>query len=113
LLTDLFSPAGFQEGVDALQARGFEVGLIHLLSPDEMEPPAAGDLKLVDVETGAEAEITLDSATIDAYLARLQEWQTEIAGYCGRRGVHYAPVVTDTPWDRLILQTLRERGVVR
>jgi hypothetical protein len=49
ILSDLLSPNGYQDGLNALQARGYEVGLIHILSPDEVEPPVSGDLKLVDV----------------------------------------------------------------
>ncbi len=113
VLSDLLSPGGYQGGLNALQARGYEIGLIHLLSPDEVEPPASGDLKLVDVETGANAEITLDSTTLDLYRERLRDWQSEIAIYCANRHIHYIPITTDLPWDKLVLQTLRIKGVVR
>ncbi|MCA9986937.1 MAG: DUF58 domain-containing protein [Anaerolineales bacterium] len=113
VLSDLLSPNGFQPGIDALLGRGYEVGLIHILSPDELRPGAAGDLKLVDIETGAESEITLDDPTLAQYLARLREWQTEIAAFCSARQVHYVPVSTELAWDRLILHTLRQKGVVR
>lgn len=113
VISDLLSPSGYQEGVAALQARGYEVGLIHLLSPDEVEPPLAGDVKLIDVETGLDAEITLDVSTQRQYLARLQEWRTEIEGFCRGRGAHYIPLTTDFPWEKLILQTLRVQGVVK
>jgi uncharacterized protein (DUF58 family) len=113
VISDLLSPSGYQEGIAALQARGYEVGLIHLLSLDEVEPPLAGDVKLIDVETGLEAEITLDVSTQGQYLARLQEWRTEIEGFCRGRNVHYIPLTTDFPWEKLILQTLRVQGVVK
>lgn len=112
LISDLFSPGGFKAGLRPLLARGYEVGLIHLLSPDEANPPASGDLKLVDVETGQATEITLDEPTRALYQARLQAWQTDIASYCAARAIHYIPVTTALPWDKLILQTLRGRGVV-
>lgn len=113
VLSDLLSPNGYQDGLNALQARGFEVGLIHLLSPDEVEPPVSGDLKLVDIETGADAEITLDPSTLDLYRERLQAWQTEIATTCANRHIHYIPLTTDLPWEKLVLQTLRVKGVVK
>jgi uncharacterized protein (DUF58 family) len=113
LISDFLSPGGWREGLNALQARGYEIGLIHLFSPDEIDPPLGGDLKLVDVETGAEAEITLDPTTRDAYRARLQEWQAELAGYSASRRLHYIPVVTSRPWEKLILQTLRQQGMVK
>lgn len=113
LFSDLLSPSGYQDGITALLARGFEVGLMHLLSPDEIEPPVSGDLKLVDVETGAEAELTLDASTLDLYRQRLQGWQTEIAEFCNGRFVHYIPINTATPWEKLVMQTMRAKGVVR
>ncbi|MFZ0547377.1 MAG: DUF58 domain-containing protein [Candidatus Promineifilaceae bacterium] len=112
VLSDLFSPSGYREGLNALQSRGYEVGLLHILSPDETDPPIGGDVKLVDIETGADAEITLDNSTVDLYHERFQEWQTEVGAYCQGRGVHYVPITTDYPWDRLVMQTLRAKGLV-
>lgn len=113
LLSDLLSPNGYQDGVSALQARGYEVALLHILSQDELEPPLVGDVKLVDAETGDEAEITLDASTLDAYRARVEAWQGEINQFCSYRGVHYIPITTDQPWEQLVLQTLRTQGLVR
>ena len=113
LLSDLFSPNGYQTGIATLQGRGYEVGIIHLLTADELDPPMAGDVKLVDVETGEEAEITLDAGMINLYRKRLQEWQEEIASYCAQRTIHYIPVPTSTPWDKLVMQTMRHKGVVK
>lgn len=113
VLSDLLSPNGYQEGLNALQSRGYEVGLIHLLSPDEMEPPLGGDLKLVDVETGVDAEITLDPTTLALYRERLGGWLAEIGSTCAGRHVHYIPVATDLPWEKLVMQTLRLKGVLK
>lgn len=112
LLSDMLSPAGYREGLNALLARGYEVGILHVLSPDELQPPLAGDLKLVDIETGAGEEITLDATVLAEYRERLQEWQAELAAFCASRAIHYIPVTTDMPWERLVLQTLRRQGLL-
>lgn len=113
VISDLLSPSGYQEGIATLQSRGYEVGLIHVLSPDEVEPPLAGDVKLIDVETGLDAEITLDASTQSQYLVRLREWRSEIEVFCRGRNVHYIPLTTDFPWEKLILQTLRVQSIVK
>jgi len=113
LLSDMLSPAGYREGLNALLARGYEVGILHVLSPDELQPPLAGDLKLVDVETGEDAEISLDGTTLAAYDQRLRDWQAELASFSAARAMHYVPVSTGTPWERLVLRTLRAEGVLR
>jgi hypothetical protein len=37
----------------------------------------------------------------------------EIARDCQQRGAHYVPITTDQPWERLVLNVLRQRGLVR
>lgn len=113
LISDMLSPNGYLAGLNAIQSRGHEVGLIHLLSPDEASPPALGDVKLVDSETGLTAEVTLDAQTRLQYTQRLQAWQGEIANHCHGRGIHYIPLTTDESWEKLILTTMRLQGVLK
>lgn len=113
LLSDMLSPAGYQAGFNSLLARGYEISTIHLLSPDEVDPPLAGDLKLIDIETGNDTEITLDPTTLEAYQHHFREWQQEMANFCNQRDIHYIPVVTDVPWEKLVLQTLRGQSILK
>jgi uncharacterized protein (DUF58 family) len=113
VITDLFSPSGYQDGTSTLLARGYEVVLLHVLAPEEADPRLAGDLKLVDVESGHEQEVSIDAGMRTLYRRRLAAWQDETNRWCGQRGVSYVPVVTDTPFDALILFHLRRRGLVR
>jgi uncharacterized protein (DUF58 family) len=113
LISDMLSPGGYVDGLNALQGRGYEVGIIHVISPDELEPPLAGDLRLIDSETGAGQDVTIDSAMRALYDRRLREWRDGIAAYCLGRDVHYVAVETGTPWENVILYELRRAGVVR
>jgi uncharacterized protein (DUF58 family) len=113
LISDLFSPVGYVDGVTALAARGHEVAVIHTLSPDEVEPPLGGDLRLLDVETGDPQEVTIDGGMRALYRRRLDAWRDEIQATCRARDVHYVPVETDTPFDRVVLYGLRKAGIVR
>jgi hypothetical protein len=113
LISDLFSPGGYAEGLDTLLARGYEALLIHVLAPEEADPYLAGNLTLVDVESGHEQEASIDAGMRSLYRHRLAAWQADIQRWCGQRGVAYAHVVTDTPFDELILFHLRRQGWVR
>ncbi len=112
IFSDMMTPA-YRDGLSALQGRGFEVALIHVLSPDEVNPPLTGDLRLMDVETGVPQEVTIDGGMIQLYQERLLAWRQEIGEFCLRRGVHYVPIETSTPWEELILYNLRRLGVVK
>jgi uncharacterized protein (DUF58 family) len=113
IISDLFSPGGYQEGLNALLAKGYEVGLIHVVSPDEVAPEIGGDLRLVDVETGRAQEVTIDGGMRDLYMKRFQEWRDTLRADCLRRGVHYVTVETTTPWEKVILYNLRRLGAVK
>lgn len=113
IITDMLSPSGYTDGLSALQGRGYEVAIIHLLAPDEISPPLAGDLRLIDSETGTPQDVTIDGTMRDLYARRVREWRDEIATTCQNREVHYVAVDTSTPWESIILFALRRAGVVR
>lgn len=113
LISDLFSPSGYQDGLAQFQGRGYEVTLLHLLAPDELDPPLAGDLRLIDSETEMPQDISLDGGLRDRYRQRVQQWQDEIDAYCVRRRINYLPISTGLAWDELVLYQLRSRGLVK
>lgn len=113
VLSDMLDGSGYREGLSALQGRGFEVVLIHILSPDEVLPEITGDLRLIDSETGRSQDVTIDEETRQAYQQRLLNWREEIGSYCLRRGIHYVTLESSTPWEELILYQLRRMGVLR
>lgn len=113
LISDFFSENGYIAGLNQLVGRGYEVVVIHVLSPDEIDPSLAGDLRLVDSETGAPQEVSLDAGLVNLYRQRLEAWQNDIRAECLKRGATYISVTTDTAWERVILQELRRAGVVK
>ncbi len=113
IVSDMFSPTGYADGLNVLLGKGNEVGIVHVLSPDEIEPPLAGDLRLVDIETGMSQEVTIDGGMRQLYIERVQAWRDGIRADCVKRGVHYLPIETNYAWEKVILSDLRKLGVVR
>ena len=94
-------------------SRGHEVAFVHVLAPEEVQPPVTGDLSLIDMETEVKQEVTLDGVMLGIYQQRVTAWRDEIRNECLRRGAHYFPLVTDSPWERLILADMRRVGLVK
>ena len=111
LLSDLLDPAA-DKVIRELAATGSELIVLHILSPDELDPSMEGDVRLVDVETGDGLDVTVDLATIDDYKARLAAWQESFADLASRRGATYVPISTDLPLAELVFAELRRRRVV-
>ena len=112
LFSDLMDE-NWADGLRALAGRGFEISVVHVLSPDETNPPFSGDLKLRDVESGTEVEITADYDLLARYRAGVTDWQNELRLFCGARGMHYIPVETTLPFDELLFAWLRRQGVLK
>ncbi len=114
VLSDCLVEGGGIEGLKALQAAGHDVNLLHILAPAEVHPELAliGDLRLRDIETGATQEVSIEGGLLDLYAAKFEEWQGAIEQFCRRRGINYLQVTTDLPFEDLVLQYLRRRGIV-
>lgn len=113
LISDLLDPAGCQNGLNRLLAKGHQVVVLHLLAPEELDPTFSGDLKLRDVELDAPQEVTLDAGILQAYGRQLAAWLDELRAFCRAREIHYIHTSTAVPWDQFVLRQLRLEGVVR
>jgi uncharacterized protein (DUF58 family) len=111
LLSDLLDPAA-DRVVRELAATGSELIVLHILSPDELDPALEGDLRLVDAETGEGVDVTVDLAMVDDYKRRLAAWQAELADLAAKRRVSYVPLSSDMPIAELVFAELRRRRVV-
>jgi hypothetical protein len=111
LLSDLLDP-GADRVIRELAATGSEVIILHVLSPEELDPTLEGDVRLVDVESGDGIDVTVDLATIDDYKARLAAWQQGFADLAAKRSATYVPISTDLPLADLVFAELRRRRVL-
>ncbi len=111
LISDLLDP-GADRVIRELASTRSELIVLHVLSPQELDPAIEGDLRLVDVETGEGVDVTADLATLDAYRDRLATWKDAFAQLAARRAATYVDLSTETPLNDLIFAELRRRRVV-
>jgi uncharacterized protein (DUF58 family) len=111
LLSDLLD-VNADRVIRELAATGSELIILHLLSPQELDPALEGDLRLVDVETGDGIDVTVDLSTLDSYKARLESWRAGFADLAARRRATYVPLSTEVALSDLMFAELRRRQVV-
>jgi uncharacterized protein (DUF58 family) len=107
LISDLMDPGGYERGLRALLERRFDVHVIHVLAPDEMNPGFGGDLRLTDAETGEERDLTLDDGALRTYRHRLREFLERAERFCIANEIAYHRVVTDMPLEEFMLRQLK------
>lgn len=112
LFSDLMDD-GWLDGLSALAGRGYEISVVHVLSPDEMNPDLEGDLKLMDLEENTAVEVTADYDLLSRYRRTLEDWQKNLHNFCAHRNMNYIPLETSLPLDQLLFAWMRRQGVLR
>ena len=95
---------------------GWDVFVIQSLAPEEIFPLEAGlegDLRLKDVESGAECEVTATAPLIAKYKQRLDNYCDALREQCTRIGAGSVRVSTDVDMEQLLVEYLRGRGLLR
>jgi uncharacterized protein (DUF58 family) len=111
VISDLLDPSGYESGIRALLERRFDVHLVHVLSPEELNPELAGDLRLVDSETGETRELSMDGDAVRAYRERLRQFLDRAETFCRTKEIGYHRIASDAPMEEFVLAQLRGRVV--
>lgn len=112
VVSDLLTPE-WRDGLVRLPARGGDVLVVHVLDRADLHPDLAGDLDLVDAETGEIVPVSLAPDQIRSYEAAAAAWADDVAGRAHASGATYVRVLADEPIEPLLLGAWRASGVLR
>ncbi|MCR4318124.1 MAG: DUF58 domain-containing protein [Planctomycetes bacterium] len=113
LISDFLSPEKIEDSLRPFTTLNLDMYAIQVLSPEELNPEYAGDLKLVDVETGVYTEVSITKPLLDLYKKNLEDLQNDIRTFCAKRGYGSLFVSTDSPFEEVILQSLRSGRLLK
>jgi uncharacterized protein (DUF58 family) len=112
LISDLWMPDGYEDGLKLAQYHRFEPFVIHVVSEDEVSPPVRGDARLLDVETGAATEVTVDGYALDAYTRARDAYFAAVERFCVQHQIDYLRTATTIAFEDLVLRYLRMGGLL-
>jgi hypothetical protein len=113
IFSDFFFKDGYEDGLRLLSGHGYDLILVQVLSPQELEPPIKGDLRLKDIEDADTAEVTISAPLLKRYQANLAAYCTKLREFAHRRDMALLTVKSDTPVDLLVADQLRRLGVLK
>lgn len=99
VVSDFFDAGPVTAAASRAVAAGHDLALVQIVAPDEIEPTLEGDLTLVDAETGASLDVTIDPAVLEAYVLRFAGLCEELRAFARRHGATYVRVRTDEPLE--------------
>ena len=93
--------------------RGFVVSVFHLLTRAEENPVLTGWVKLKDAEIGATRTVLVDEKKRTEYLQTLNKFIEEWQSFCAKHNIKYFHVNTDLALETLLLNFLRQGGLLK
>jgi len=113
VISDFLFPHDPQPLIRRLAAESSVLWVVQILHAWEADPTPMGGRRLVDVETGGEADLVIDRRAISAYKERLGQLQQELARNCRRVGALFATLVADRGLATLCRDDLCKVGMLR
>lgn len=113
VISDFFDPAGCEQALALLRYNHFDVHLIHVLDPAELDPAQTGDLRLIEAESGMALEVTASEPLLRRYREEVGRFLDDLAAFCQRHNLGYARALTDVPFEDLVLRVLRDGRIVK
>lgn len=113
LVSDLYDPAGFEQGLNVLRYNKFEPLVVHITDRSEAKPALLGDVLLYDCETGEEREVTVTARLLERYREAYETHRREIEQFCATKQVPYFDADVTVPFDELVLRVFRRGGFLR
>ncbi|MBX3390652.1 MAG: DUF58 domain-containing protein [Phycisphaeraceae bacterium] len=113
VFSDFFFKDGYEDGLRLLAGHGYDLILVQVLSPQELEPPIKGDLRLKDIEDADTAEVTISAPLLKRYQANLSAYCQKLREFALRRDMALLTVRSDMPVDALVADQLRRLGVLK
>ena len=113
VLSDLFDPKGYQDGLKALTYRNFDVNLIQILDHEELFWSKTGAFLLRDVETGEKRRTSVDTILLERYRQRVETFLADIKYFCSNYGIHYYVHDTSIMFEEFLIDYLTKGAIFR
>ena len=110
ILSDFWTDqAALMDALARFQHRKFEILLLQVLDPDELNLPPAESARFQDMESEEQVEVELEEIRT-AYRAAMQHRVGQLAREAGNRAISHAVVNTRNPYLEAIEAYLGFRG---
>lgn len=113
VLSDFLFKEGYEQGLRYLIGHGYDVVIMQVLSPQEIDPQLGGDLRLKDVEDADATEVTISAPLLKKYKETLASFCADLRKFCAQREMAHLTLPSNTPVDALVMDYLRSRGVLK
>ncbi len=97
VISDFFDPHGAAAVTAAMRSLRHRPALIQVARESDADPSLAGELRLIDCESGAGVDVTITSGEMESYRRAYRAFCFELGSFAARRRAVYFRLDSDKP----------------
>jgi uncharacterized protein (DUF58 family) len=106
ILSDFYDRGGFRPALEIFRYHGYEPRLVQICDPQEAAARRAGEVELIDVETGAACEMVITERMAARYRLLVARFQDSLRDYCGQRGIPCVRIASTMPEEEILRRVI-------
>lgn len=108
----LYQQESIISALDYLRSRSFEISIIHISAPSEINLELTGNILVKDAETEEEIELNLDQSSKKEYQKKLREHFDFLNRYCKKTGITSIEVSTEESLSEVMFGKFLKQGIL-
>lgn len=105
VLSDMLDQKGYEHGLFHLLFKRFEVVLIQIVAPSDLDPPVHSDARLTDSEEPL--EFSVGAGAVARYRDNFQRYTQTLEAFCREHQIRYRKLSAARPLERALFEDLR------
>ena len=112
IISDFLTEGDLRRAFGLLHNAGLEIFAVQILSPSELDPEFAGDLRFVDCETSGQLDISAAGDLLTLYHEYRLAHEARLTALCQQRAGKFLPVSSAASFEHVLFDTMRRKGWV-
>ncbi len=112
ILSDFLDEKGYQKGLRSLADKDWNIFIIQVLTPEEIDPQIEGDIRIVDIETEKKTNINIDQDALSSYRKKVDNFRNELQSFALHYDIKYIFYKTDIDFEDLILKLIKNKLII-
>ncbi len=112
IVTDFYDREGYPDAIRSLRAQKFDVNLIHVVAPDEIEPKLDGRYVRVDLESGARRKFEVTPELLTRYREAWWKFASGVDRFALEHEIACVRLKSDSPLEEMVGEILKTSGML-
>jgi len=113
ILSDFFTQGSMEDLLKYLMFYKQDIVLVHILSPQELNPELQGQIRLKDSETGEMVDVDITSSFYDKYQQTLSNFKSSLKEMAKKYGGAYVAISSNDSLEKILFEDMITSQIIK